>query len=256
MYTITDKIDALLQQRGMSRRQLAIAAKISPSTFQSAMQRGKNITIEMLQAVATVLCVPISSFFEFEIDLAGQEDVKTDIDQMMLDFVDELRGQAREFECSLGSLLDVSAEHQAAIDDKEDYVEERRHAMDWGEHDPYGTADEDERRKELYEAAEAEQAKLVLHAILDAAKTKIQNNDVKQPEAKKSSRFDSQTKVNINNLLSLYLQFNGKGQREILEWVQDLAQMMVQIPAYRHQPDLDDLRDVFGGRVSFDDGDN
>lgn len=247
MNTITEKIDAILQQRGMSRRQLAIAANISPSTLQSAMARGKNMTIEMLQAIAAVLGVPVSSFFDLDV---GYGEINSSVDQMMRDFVDELRGQARELDCTLGSLLDVSPEYQSAIDNGEDYVGERRKAMDWGEHEPFGTADADDIREELYEAAETEQAKLVLRAILDAARTKMLDNE----EAKESSVIDTQTKASINDLLSLYLQFNGKGQQEILEWMQGLARLMVQIPAYRqHQPNLDDLRDVFGGRVSFDD---
>ena len=252
MSTITEKIDAILQQRGMSRRQLAIAANISPSTFQAAMARGKNMTVEMLQAVAAVLGVPVSSFFDLG-EIPRCENVQSDIEQIMRDFVEELRNRASELGCTLGSLLDVSPEYQTTIDNYEIYVDERSHALN-GEHDPYGSADADEMREALYEEAETEQAKLVLHAILDAAKTKILNSDLDKAENKESPAFDSQTKAGINDLLSLYLQFNGKGQKEILEWVQGLARLMVQVPAYRqHQPDLDDLRDVFGGRVSFDD---
>lgn len=55
--TTTKRIDAILNARGMSRRQLAIEANIPPSSFQSAMARGRNMTIEMLQAIAATLKV-------------------------------------------------------------------------------------------------------------------------------------------------------------------------------------------------------
>ena len=52
-------IDAILQQKNMSRRQLAKAASIPPSSLQSAMERGKNISADMLQKIANALQVPI-----------------------------------------------------------------------------------------------------------------------------------------------------------------------------------------------------
>ncbi len=55
--TPTERIDALLAARGMSRRQLAVAAGIPTSSFQSAMARGRNLTVEVLQAVAKALDV-------------------------------------------------------------------------------------------------------------------------------------------------------------------------------------------------------
>lgn len=55
--TTAERIDGLLNARGMSRRQLAIAADIPPSSFQSAMARGRNMTIEMLLAIADTLKV-------------------------------------------------------------------------------------------------------------------------------------------------------------------------------------------------------
>lgn len=58
--TTTERIDAILKSRGMSRRQVAIAAKIPPSTLQSAMERGKNISVDMLQRIASALNVPVS----------------------------------------------------------------------------------------------------------------------------------------------------------------------------------------------------
>ncbi len=55
--SITERIDALLTERGMSRRQLAVAAGIPTSSFQAAMARGRNMTVEVLQAVAKALDV-------------------------------------------------------------------------------------------------------------------------------------------------------------------------------------------------------
>lgn len=62
--TTTERIDAILKSKGMSRRQAAISAGISPSTFQSAMERGRNISIDMLQSLAAALDVPVSEFIE------------------------------------------------------------------------------------------------------------------------------------------------------------------------------------------------
>lgn len=55
--TTTERIDGILNACGMSRRQLAIEANIPPSSLQSAMARGRNMTIEMLLAIAGTLKV-------------------------------------------------------------------------------------------------------------------------------------------------------------------------------------------------------
>ena len=47
--TMTEKIDSIIQSKKMSRRQLAIKAGIPPSSLQSAMERGKNLSLEMLE---------------------------------------------------------------------------------------------------------------------------------------------------------------------------------------------------------------
>lgn len=54
---ISDRIDKLLKERGISRRKLAILAEVPPSSFQSAMERGGNMTTEMLQKIAHALGV-------------------------------------------------------------------------------------------------------------------------------------------------------------------------------------------------------
>lgn len=66
--TIYEKIDADLENRGMSRRQLALNAGIAPSTLQSTMERGRNMTFEMLLKIAATLNRPIS-YFADEVDL-------------------------------------------------------------------------------------------------------------------------------------------------------------------------------------------
>lgn len=64
--TTVQTIDYILQSRGMSRRQLAIAAKIPPSSLQSAMTRGKSMTIEMLYAIADALEVDPFTLMDFD----------------------------------------------------------------------------------------------------------------------------------------------------------------------------------------------
>lgn len=64
--TTVQMIDHILQSRGMSRRQLAIAAKIPPSSLQSAMTRGKRMTIEMVMSIADALDVDPYSLMDFD----------------------------------------------------------------------------------------------------------------------------------------------------------------------------------------------
>lgn len=56
--TIAERIDDLLKKCNISRRQLAIKAGIPPSTFQSAMQRNGNMSVDMLKKVAHALDIP------------------------------------------------------------------------------------------------------------------------------------------------------------------------------------------------------
>lgn len=64
--TTVQRIDYILQGRGMSRRQLAIAANIPPSSLQSAMTRGKSMTIDMLLSIADALEVDPYSLMDFD----------------------------------------------------------------------------------------------------------------------------------------------------------------------------------------------
>lgn len=58
--TVCERIDEELKKRGLSRRQLAIKAGIAPSSFQSAMQRNKDISLDMLFKISDVLEIPIT----------------------------------------------------------------------------------------------------------------------------------------------------------------------------------------------------
>lgn len=64
--TICERVDAILAERGMSRRKLAIKAGIPPSSFQSAMARNKNLSLDMLFPISDVLGISVT-------DLAGEE---------------------------------------------------------------------------------------------------------------------------------------------------------------------------------------
>lgn len=50
----------------LSRRKLAIQAGISPSTFQSAMQKDTSFTIDMLEKIANALQIPVENLFSKE----------------------------------------------------------------------------------------------------------------------------------------------------------------------------------------------
>ena len=57
---VCEKIDKMLLDRGMSRRKLALKAGIPPTTFQSAMARSTNLSLDMLEKIATALEVKVS----------------------------------------------------------------------------------------------------------------------------------------------------------------------------------------------------
>ena len=58
------RIDNILETRGMSRRQLAIAAGIPPSTLQSVLSRQKSMTAEMLQQIADAFHITLGFLFD------------------------------------------------------------------------------------------------------------------------------------------------------------------------------------------------
>ena len=57
---VCERIDKILLDRGMSRRKLALNAGIPPTTFQSAMARGTNLSLDMLQKIADALGVDVN----------------------------------------------------------------------------------------------------------------------------------------------------------------------------------------------------
>lgn len=57
--TTAEQIDALIKERGLSRRQLAIDAEIPPSSLQSAIERNKNIPFQMLEKIVSTLGISI-----------------------------------------------------------------------------------------------------------------------------------------------------------------------------------------------------
>lgn len=71
--TVVERIDAIIQSRKISRRQLAIKAGIPPSSLQSAMERGKNISFEMIEKIAMVLGVKIDELLGISEDKETEE---------------------------------------------------------------------------------------------------------------------------------------------------------------------------------------
>lgn len=83
--TVADRVDAILQERGLSRRQLAIKAGIPPSSLQSAMERGHNITLDMLQKIAEALGTSVFSLME--VDETELSAFVQNIDQSLLSLI-------------------------------------------------------------------------------------------------------------------------------------------------------------------------
>lgn len=57
--TIFERIDAVRVYRGLSRRQLAVAAKVSPQEFEAIMVYQRDFSVKMLSAIARALGVDI-----------------------------------------------------------------------------------------------------------------------------------------------------------------------------------------------------
>lgn len=62
--TVCEKIDNLIKEKGMSRRELALKAGISPSSFQTAMARNTHLSFDMLIPIAEVLETDLSYFLQ------------------------------------------------------------------------------------------------------------------------------------------------------------------------------------------------
>ena len=57
--TPCERIDSILNERGMSRRKLAIQAGISTSTLQCALARNGNLSLDLLLPISDVLGVSV-----------------------------------------------------------------------------------------------------------------------------------------------------------------------------------------------------
>lgn len=74
--TTCERIDSLLKSHNISRRKLAIEAGISPSSFQSAMERNSGLSFDMLFRISVSWNIPLGS-------LIG-EDMMNDKDTRLL----------------------------------------------------------------------------------------------------------------------------------------------------------------------------
>lgn len=59
--TICERIDAILEERGMSRRKLADMSGIPPSSLQSAIERNTGLSLDMLLPISDALGVSVES---------------------------------------------------------------------------------------------------------------------------------------------------------------------------------------------------
>ena len=90
--TTAEKIDYIIKQKGLSRRKVAQMANIPPSTLQSALERNKNITIEMLEKIAGALNVPFFSLMVPQIP----DDIAARLDKAFVQLPEELYGEAEQ----------------------------------------------------------------------------------------------------------------------------------------------------------------
>lgn len=90
--TSAEKIDLIIKEKGLSRRKVAMMANIPPSTLQSALERNKNITIEMLEKIAGALNVPCFSLMVPQIP----DDIAARLDKAFAQLPEELYGEAEQ----------------------------------------------------------------------------------------------------------------------------------------------------------------
>lgn len=98
-----EKIDSILKEKGMSRRQLAKIIKMSPNTLTSAFVRHskKTFSIEIVNKISETLNVPIEDIVEIEINpielLPSQDDPDFSAKQeLALKFLNGLRNRRQE----------------------------------------------------------------------------------------------------------------------------------------------------------------
>ena len=66
--TTCEKIDSILSEKGMSRRQLSIKAGIPPSSLQSALSRNKGLSLDMLFPISEVLKLDVEELVSNSLD--------------------------------------------------------------------------------------------------------------------------------------------------------------------------------------------
>lgn len=96
---IYENIDKELSKQGKSRRKLAIAAGIPPSTFQSMMERKRGLSVENLRKIAEVLNLKWYDLLE------GFE--KRDIEEKVLD---EMKYELGTITVRNGKIIEVPYE--------------------------------------------------------------------------------------------------------------------------------------------------
>ena len=92
--TPTEKIDALIKARGLSRRKVAIMANIPPSTLQSAIERNKNLSTDMLRKIAIALDVSLSDLLWDGEGLIPDDTIMLMVGQNGTEIVDSKRSDA------------------------------------------------------------------------------------------------------------------------------------------------------------------
>lgn len=64
--SVIERIEKLRKEKGISRRKLAIMANIPPSTYQSAVERGRGLDLDALFRISDVLDVGVDVLNGFE----------------------------------------------------------------------------------------------------------------------------------------------------------------------------------------------
>ena len=97
--TTCEKIDSILSEKGMSRRQLAIKAGIPPSSLQSALSRNKGLSLDMLFPISEVLKLDVEELVSNSLDSLDSLDEPPEVKKKFAYF------DKREF--LLNSMLDI-----------------------------------------------------------------------------------------------------------------------------------------------------
>ena len=100
-----DRIEQILRERGLSRRQLAKLAGIPPTTLQSALERRKNLTVEMAISLATALNIDVNWLIngytlderrQAMVDYAKNRRVKVQAEKQILDGLQLLNAEGKK----------------------------------------------------------------------------------------------------------------------------------------------------------------